>query len=78
MKYGAIEIDKEIMQGKPVFQGSGIPVQTLFEYLEDGKTITKFLDDFPAVNQKDVIEVLQMAKLIITTEKTLKENFSEQ
>jgi len=34
------------------------------------------LSDYPAVNLKDAVEVLQMAKLAITTEKILKENFS--
>jgi uncharacterized protein (DUF433 family) len=76
MKYGAISIDLATHHGKPVFQGTPVTVQTLFEYLEDGKSLDKFLTDYPAVNLKDAVEVLQMAKLAITTEKILKENFS--
>jgi uncharacterized protein (DUF433 family) len=76
MTYGVIDIDPSTMHGKPVFQGTGITVQTFFEYLEDGKSLEKFLSDYPAVNKKDAIEVLQMAKVAVTSEKILKENFS--
>jgi uncharacterized protein (DUF433 family) len=76
MEYGAISIDHEAALGKPVFKGTSITIQTLFEYLEDGKSLERFLDDYPAVNKKDAVEVLQMAKLAITTEKILKENFT--
>jgi uncharacterized protein (DUF433 family) len=76
MDYGAISLDGTTSNGKPVFKGTPVTVQTLFEYLEDGKSLEKFLNDYPAVNKKDAVEVLQMAKLAITTEKILKENFS--
>jgi uncharacterized protein (DUF433 family) len=78
MQYGAISIEAETNNGKPVFNGTDVTVQTLFEYLEDRKSLEKFLNDYPAVNMKDAVEVLQMAKLAITTEKILKENFSVQ
>jgi uncharacterized protein (DUF433 family) len=76
MQFGAISIEPSVGHGKPVFRNTEITVQTLFEYLEDGKTLEKFLNDYPAVNKKDAFEVLQMAKLAVTTEKILKENFS--
>lgn len=78
MKYGPINFENAVLDGRPVFDGTEVPVQTFFEYLEDGKSIETFLNDYPAVNQKDAIEVLQMAKLAITTEKVVKENFSER
>ena len=36
----------EIMGGTPVFAGTRVPVQTLFDYLEGGETIDDFLDGF--------------------------------
>ena len=75
MQYGAINIDPTTDDSKPVFNGTDVTVQTLFEYLEDGKSLEKFLNDYPAVNLKDAVEVLQMAKLAVTTEKILRENF---
>ena len=75
MKYGPISIDAGKMKGSPLFQGTDVPVKAFFEYLEDEKSIKKFLNDYPAVNKKDTLEILQMAKLALTNEKILKENF---
>jgi uncharacterized protein (DUF433 family) len=76
MNYGAITIEDSTLNGTPVFQGTNVPVQAFMEYLEDGKSMDKFLNDYPAVNKKDAIEVLQIAKVAVTTERILKENFS--
>jgi uncharacterized protein (DUF433 family) len=75
MTYGAISFEGTTQNGKPVFAGTSVTVQTLFEYLEDDKSIEKFLNDYPAVNKKEVTEVLQMAKMVMNLEKVLKENF---
>ena len=37
----------EVMSGTPVFTGTRVPVQTLFEYLEGGESIDDFLAGFP-------------------------------
>ncbi len=76
MKYGAVSIDPEIMGGTPVFAGTRVPVQTLFDYLEGGDSLTEFLDDFPSVSKERALEVLEMAKQTLTTEKMLNENFA--
>lgn len=76
MKYGAITIDPETMGGTPVFTGSRVPVQSLFDYIETGETLNEFLENFPSVKKEYAIEVLQMAGKTITTEKILNENFA--
>lgn len=76
MKYGAVNIDPEIMGGTPVFMGTRVPIQTLFDYLEGGDSLEEFLDDFPSVKKKQAIQVLKMAKKTLTTEKVLNENFT--
>jgi uncharacterized protein (DUF433 family) len=76
MKYGPISIEGGDMKGAPLFQGTDVPIKAFFEYLEDEKSVAKFLNDYPSVNRKDVIEVLQMAKLALTNEKVLEEYFS--
>lgn len=78
MKYGPITIDRERMNGTPIFEGTDVPVKAFFEYLEDERSVEKFLDDYPAVNRKDISELLQMAKLALTNEQILKENFSSR
>jgi hypothetical protein len=39
----------DIMHGVPVFRGTRVPVQTLFDYLEGGETLEDFLEGFPTV-----------------------------
>ncbi len=57
-----IEIDPEIMSGAPVFLGTRVPVQSLFEYLEDNLSLAEFLDCFPTVRREDAIAVLEYSK----------------
>ena len=76
MLYRQISVDSEIMSGTPVFAGTRVPVQNLFDYIEGGEDLSEFLDDFPSVSRQAAIEVLEMAKQSITTEKVLHENFA--
>lgn len=76
MNYGAINIDPEIMGGTPVFTGTRVPIQTLFDYIEGGDDLNEFLDDYPTVSKEAAIDVLEMAKKTLTTEKMLHENFA--
>ena len=52
----------EILGGTPVFAGTRVPVQTLFDYLEEGDTLDDFLDDFPAVSREHAVKVLERMK----------------
>jgi predicted nucleotidyltransferase len=70
MKYGAINIDTETMGGTPVFTGTRVPVQTLFDYMEGGDDLNEFLDDYPTVSKEAAIQVLEMAKKTLTLDST--------
>jgi len=76
MNYGAINIDPETMGGTPVFTGTRVPIQTLFDYMEGGDDLNEFLDDYPTVSKDIAIQVLEMAKKSLTTEKMLHINFA--
>jgi uncharacterized protein (DUF433 family) len=76
MNYGPINIDPETMGGTPVFTGTRVPIQTLFDYIEGGDTLNEFLEDYPSVSKEAAIQVLEMAKKSLTTEKMLHENFA--
>lgn len=76
MLYGEVSIDPEVMSGTPVFAGTRVPVQNLFDYIEGGDDLTEFLDDFPSVSKQAAIAVLEMAKLSLTSQKVLHENFT--
>lgn len=76
MKYGAVNVDKEVLGGTPVFFGTRVPIQTLFDYLEGGDSLEEFLDDFPSVTKEQSIQVLEMAIKTLSKEKVLHENFA--
>ena len=76
MNYGQVCIDPEIMSGTPVFAGTRVPIQTIFDYIEGGNSLEEFLEDFPSVSRNAAIEVLEMARITLTSEKVLNENFA--
>ena len=76
MQYGQVSIDPEVMSGSPVFAGTRVLIQSLFDYIEGGETLTEFLDDFPSVSKEAALEVLEMAKKSLISEKLLHENFT--
>lgn len=47
--------------GEPVFAGTRVPVQALFDYLEAGDTLDRFLDHFPEVTRDHAIAVIRLA-----------------
>ena len=62
MKNGVIEIDPEKLSGTPVFSGTRVPIQNLFDYLEGGDTLENFLEGFPPVTREQAIAVVEMAE----------------
>jgi len=62
MKNGVIEIDPEKLSGTPVFAGTRVPIQNLFDYLEGGDTLENFLEGFPPVTRERAIAVVEMAE----------------
>lgn len=58
----AITRDAEVMHGTPVFRGTRVPVETLFEYLEHGDSLDDFLEGFPSVSREMAIQVLEESK----------------
>jgi uncharacterized protein (DUF433 family) len=61
----AIVRDPEIMHGTPVFRGTRVPVQTLFDYIEGGETLESFLVGFPTVSRDLTLRVLEDAKQLV-------------
>lgn len=61
----AIVRDPAIMHGLPVFRGTRVPVQTLFDYLEGGETIEEFLQGFPTVSRDLALQALEEAKQLL-------------
>jgi len=61
----AITRDPETMHGTPVFRGTRVPVQTLFDYLEGGESLDDFLEGFPTVSSELALQALEEAKQLL-------------
>jgi len=61
-----ITVDPNIVSGTPVFRGTRVPVQTLFDYIADGNTLDEFLDNFPTVTRSDALRVLENIGQLMT------------
>jgi uncharacterized protein (DUF433 family) len=53
-----IERNPEKMGGVAVFTGTPVPVEFLFQFLEDDQTLETFLDQFPTVSRAQAQGVL--------------------
>jgi uncharacterized protein (DUF433 family) len=52
-----INVDPEIMSGTPVFEGTRVPVDALFNNLSAGVSLDEFLENFPSVNREQALAV---------------------
>lgn len=57
-----IERDPEKLGGTPVFPGTRVPIQNLFDCLEGGESLDEFLDQFPTVTREQALGVLEASK----------------
>jgi uncharacterized protein (DUF433 family) len=57
--------DPEILGGRPVFRGTRVPVEVLFENLEDGLSINEIIESYPSLNKEDLIACLEGACAIL-------------
>ena len=61
----AIVRNPEIMHGTPVFRGTRVPAQALFDYIEGGETLEDFLEGFPTVSRDLALQALEEAKHLL-------------
>ena len=51
-----------ILSGEPIFRGTRVPFKSLTDYVEHGRTLTEFLEDFPSVTRAEAIAALEEAQ----------------
>lgn len=66
-----INRNPNILGGRPVFAGTRVPVETLFDYLEAGDSLDLFLDHFPTVDRYKAMTLLQALKEIALSQAAL-------
>ena len=59
--------DPEIMSGEPTFRGTRVLVRTLFDYLEGGRSLDRFLAGYPTVSREVAQQALEEAKESLLT-----------
>jgi len=56
-----ITIDPEIMGGKPCIRGMRVTVGTIVGFIATGKTVENILEEYPYLENEDVMEALSYA-----------------
>jgi uncharacterized protein (DUF433 family) len=56
---GLVVSNPGILGGTPVFRGTRLPVQALFDYLAEGLSLSYFLETFEGVSREQAKAVLQ-------------------
>ena len=56
---GLVVSNPGIPGGTPVFRGTRLPVQTLFDYLADGLSLDYFLETFEGATREQATSVLR-------------------
>jgi len=62
-----IQSNPKILHGTPVFVGTRVPAQSLFDYLEGGDSLDEFLRQFPSVKREQAIAALEQARDSVLT-----------
>lgn len=61
----AVSVDPEIQGGTPCFAGTRVPVKSLFDAIERGRSLDHFLEQFPSVTAEQARHVLRKADKLI-------------
>ena len=54
--------NENILGGIPVFTGTRVPINTLFDYLKANHPLDDFLDDFPTVARGQAQQLIEIVK----------------
>ena len=57
--HNLVEIDPEKLGGTPVFRGTRVPIQNLFDSLQSDETVEQFLEQYPTVNHEQIVAMLE-------------------
>ena len=66
-----IEVNPEIMLGKPIIKGTRIPVELIVRKLGEGSTIEDLLEGYPNLSREAVQAALVYAADIIGNERCI-------
>ncbi len=75
-----IETNPEILNGKPVFKGTRIPVGLIYELISLNYTINQILDEYPTLSKEKIVLALKLGKEAIDNigKRDLTKSFQEE
>ena len=68
MMLDRIEINPEVMLGKPVIRGTRIPVEIILRKMSEGATEADLLDAYPRLTTADIQAALAYAARVLAHE----------
>ena len=66
MKHERIEVNPDVMMGKPVIKGTRLTVQHILEELNGGMSVAEILDAHPRLCENDIEAVRKFAAEYMT------------
>jgi len=63
-----VELNPDVMLGKPVIRGTRLPVEIILEKLAFGATEEEILKDYPFLDREDIKAALYYAAKVISME----------
>jgi len=67
-----ITLNPDICHGKPTIRNRRYPVEMILDLLSAGMTETEILDDYPALDKKDILACLAYASKLTKTKTYIK------
>ena len=55
------------MGGQPVFKGTRVPVESLFDHPEEGISLDEFLEDFDTVSKAQAVAIIEIARKLLSS-----------
>jgi uncharacterized protein (DUF433 family) len=71
-----VHTDPDIMSGVPVFIGTRVPLQTLFDYLKDEDGLNEFSEDFPHLKIPAIQVLESIARVMLYRDEVLNARFA--
>jgi uncharacterized protein (DUF433 family) len=54
--------DPDPLGGRPVFRGTRVPIDVLFDNLADGLILDEILEAYPTLDRENVVNALELAR----------------
>lgn len=62
--------DPAVLAGRPVFRGTRVPIDILFENLADGMSLDEIISEYPTIDRTDAIALIQLVPAAIRSTST--------